>query len=198
MSPPYILPSVTRSLPCHAAVRLVPYIDLSRSCHAAVNAFSLSCLRSQSPYKADDTVWRYSLTIQSDNSPSHGWAEVHVTVDTEIFECANLKFTASGQSKQANKQASIHTHMRNAVMLAWGSLRLAPIRPKQISVYPLEDHIAGLEVTLLWWHHLIQGDWWISKVYQSFTYHNFWLEWMNAWIIVNKELSDFITSLLFS
>ena len=27
----------------------------------------------------------------------------------------------------ASKQASIHTHVRNAVMLVWGSLRLAPI-----------------------------------------------------------------------
>ena len=33
----------------------------------------------------------------------------------EIFECAHLKFTVSGQSKQA----SIHTHVRNAVMLVW-------------------------------------------------------------------------------
>ena len=27
----------------------------------------------------------------------------------------------------ASKQANIHTHMRNAVPLVWGSLRLAPI-----------------------------------------------------------------------
>ena len=27
----------------------------------------------------------------------------------------------------ASKQASIHTHVRNVVMLVWGSLRLAPI-----------------------------------------------------------------------
>ena len=32
-------------------------------------------------------------------------------------------------SKQASKQANIHTHVRNAVPLVWGSLRLAPIRP---------------------------------------------------------------------
>ena len=30
-------------------------------------------------------------------------------------------------SKQASKQASIHTHVHNAVMLVWGSLRLVPI-----------------------------------------------------------------------
>ena len=29
-------------------------------------------------------------------------------------------------SKQASKQANIHSHMRNAVTLVWGSLRLAP------------------------------------------------------------------------
>ena len=28
--------------------------------------------------------------------------------------------------KQASKQANIHTHVRNAVLLVWGSLRLAP------------------------------------------------------------------------
>ena len=30
-----------------------------------------------------------------------------------------------GPSKQANKQASIHTHECNEVTLVWGSLRLA-------------------------------------------------------------------------
>ena len=30
-------------------------------------------------------------------------------------------------SKQASKQANIHTHVCNAVPLVWGSLRLAPI-----------------------------------------------------------------------
>ena len=36
---------------------------------------------------------------------------------------AHLKFTVYGR-----KQANIHTHVRNAVPLVWGSLRLAPIR----------------------------------------------------------------------
>ena len=27
-----------------------------------------------------------------------------------------------------NRQTDIHTHVRNAVMLVWGSLRLAPIK----------------------------------------------------------------------
>ena len=36
-----------------------------------------------------------------------------------------IKFTVSGRSKQTNKQA--YTHVRNAVTVVWGSLRLAPI-----------------------------------------------------------------------
>ena len=39
------------------------------------------------------------------------------------FKLAYLKFSVSGRSKQA----SIHTHVRNAVTLVWGLLRLAPI-----------------------------------------------------------------------
>ena len=33
----------------------------------------------------------------------------------------------SGRSKQASKQANIHTHGCNEVTLVWGSLRLTPI-----------------------------------------------------------------------
>ena len=39
----------------------------------------------------------------------------------KYFKCYHLKFTVNGR-----KQASIHTHFRNAVMLVWGSLRLTP------------------------------------------------------------------------
>ena len=39
---------------------------------------------------------------------------------------------AYGHSKQASKQANIHTHVRNAVPLVWGSLRLAPIMARGI------------------------------------------------------------------
>ena len=38
--------------------------------------------------------------------------------------CRDLKFLVSGGSKQTNKH--IYTRVRNAVMLVWGSLRLAP------------------------------------------------------------------------
>ena len=51
---------------------------------------------------------------------------LHVNL-CEIFEYTHLKFTVSGRSKQARKQASIDIHVRNAVTLVWGSLRLAPI-----------------------------------------------------------------------
>ena len=41
------------------------------------------------------------------------------------FERAHLKFTVCG-CKLASKQASIHMHVHNAVLLVWGSLRVAP------------------------------------------------------------------------
>ena len=52
-------------------------------------------------------------------------AEVHVGVDIhrEIFESADFKFPVSGRSMHSR----IHTRVRNAVTLVWGSLRLAPI-----------------------------------------------------------------------
>ena len=43
------------------------------------------------------------------------------------FTRTHLKFTVYSHN-QASKQANMHTHMRNAVPLVWGSLRLAPIR----------------------------------------------------------------------
>ena len=42
---------------------------------------------------------------------------VHVDL-CEIFECARLKFTVSGWSKQASIDR--YTHVRNAVTLVWG------------------------------------------------------------------------------
>jgi len=45
-----------------------------------------------------------------------------------------LMVHVSGQSKQASKQANIHTNRHNEVMLVWGSLRLAPIMPFNIDV----------------------------------------------------------------
>ena len=48
------------------------------------------------------------------------------------FNHAHLKSTVYGR-KQASKQANIHTHVRNAVPLVWGSLRLAPIKTENIT-----------------------------------------------------------------
>ena len=44
----------------------------------------------------------------------------------EILECADLKFPVSGRSIARRPAGRIHTHLRNAVTLVWGSLRLAP------------------------------------------------------------------------
>ena len=51
----------------------------------------------------------------------------------EIFEYAHLKFTVSGRSKPT----SIHTRVRNAVTLVWGSLRLSPTTPRLEMVHTL-------------------------------------------------------------
>ena len=49
---------------------------------------------------------------------------LHTSVHQRVYPY--FKFTVHGR-KQASKQASLHTHVRNAVMLVWGSLRLAPM-----------------------------------------------------------------------
>ena len=64
-----------------------------------------------------------SPTLHSDSKTSTGLHMLHGIDFREIFERAHLKFTVSGQSKQAN----IHTHVCNEVTLVWGSLRLAPL-----------------------------------------------------------------------
>ena len=43
-------------------------------------------------------------------------------------------------SKQASKQANIHTHVSNAVPLVWGSLRLAPITLRMVSALNVAGH----------------------------------------------------------
>ena len=43
-------------------------------------------------------------------------------IHCEVFESADLKFPVCGRSKHIR----IHTRVRNAVTLVWGSLRLAP------------------------------------------------------------------------
>ena len=48
----------------------------------------------------------------------------------EIFECAHLKFTVSGRSKQASKQASKHTH--TCAQCSHASVGLAQARPNQV------------------------------------------------------------------
>ena len=48
----------------------------------------------------------------------------------EIFECAHVKFTVSGRSI-----AVLPTRVHNAVMLLWGSLRLAPTKQCMVKVW---------------------------------------------------------------
>ena len=62
----------------------------------------------------------------------------------EIFECAHLKFTESGRSVQAQ----IHTCVRNAVTLVWGSLRLAPITSPHIVLHITTCYSTSLNILL--------------------------------------------------
>ena len=86
----------------------------------------------------------FTPTLCSGSSPSliAGW----------VWDCY-LKFRVYGR-----KQANIHTHMCNAVMLVWGSLRLAPINKQDnheiitclllIQLYwPLEQQWSGISCT---------------------------------------------------
>ena len=67
-----------------------------------------------------------STSVVSGPPSSTGLHMLHDINLCGIFECAHLKFTVSGRSKQASKHSQIHTCVRNAVTLVWGSLRLAP------------------------------------------------------------------------
>ena len=95
---------------------------------------------------------RYSLqvsftpTLCSGSSPSS-------TIDLrfglcEIFKHAHLKFMVYGR-KQASKQTSIHTHVRNVVTLMWGSLRLAPINPLSYCALCRNDSLCVVCVQIL-------------------------------------------------
>ena len=78
------------------------------SCHAG---FNFSRLRSGSPM----------LHSGNGNGPAKCTSSIFVILK---FKCAHLK---NKRYVAASKQANIHTHVRNAVPLVWGSLRLAPI-----------------------------------------------------------------------
>ena len=59
-----------------------------------------------------------------------------------------FKFSVYGH-KQTSKQADIHTHVRNAVTLVWGSLRLAPIRLNLLPILTDKPGITDQERALL-------------------------------------------------
>ena len=73
------------------------------------------------------------------------------------------------QSKQANKLANIHTHVRNEVMLVWGSLRLAPNIAEQyctilyytIILWLMVVAMATFCITIVWWF-IIAGQAWAT------------------------------------
>ena len=95
----------------------------SQSCRACCQAFSLNRLRSRS------LSWRHcspafaQLHRRSRCLLNYNYKSAWTFHHREIFEYAHLKFTVSSRSKPT----SIHTRVRNAVTLVWGSLRLAPI-----------------------------------------------------------------------
>ena len=75
----------------------------------------------------------------------------------EIFVCTDLKFMVSGRSIASR----IHTCMRNAVTLVWGSLRLAPIRSRlwpDWNVDRVSLHLPQPEI-LNYLHFMVQGIW---------------------------------------
>ena len=57
-----------------------------------------------------------SPTLHSDSQASTGLHMLHDIDFHEIFECAHLKCTVSGRSKQASKQASKQTYIRTCTM----------------------------------------------------------------------------------
>ena len=96
------LSSVTHSLPCCLAVRLIAIyqeVSFRVCCKCACSSNSLA------------------VALHLAKLKHIYMAEV---LFCEIFKCAHLKFTISGQSKLAN----IYTH---TVTLFWGLLWLAPI-----------------------------------------------------------------------
>ena len=50
----------------------------------------------------------------------------------EWYSLAMRSFRIFGKWSVPSKQANIHMHVRNEVMLVWGSLRLAPISMKNL------------------------------------------------------------------
>ena len=104
LSPLTVTARVTRSLPCRSRNRQTRTI-VHKVVDRVANAFSWNRLRSRSLSRR-----YYSLAF------AQLFAEVHVSVDIhhrEIFECAHLKCTVSGRSKQTNKQTNkqAYTHM---------------------------------------------------------------------------------------
>ena len=106
--------SFRRSLPCHAIT-----VILFKVAVCAANAFNLNRFRSRS-------LSRRPCSLAS-RSFVHSFAEVHVARRSawtfhhhEIFECAHLKFTVSGRSKQTSRYThawAMQSHLSTKPML---------------------------------------------------------------------------------
>ena len=97
--------TVTRRLPCHMVVRLIP---LFRSCHAYCQpAFNTNSFRSP------------SVLCQP--------CSLVVALHASSWNISMRWFKIYGEWSVQKAQTDIYTHMRNAVTLVWGLLRLAPI-----------------------------------------------------------------------
>ena len=80
----------------------------------------------------------FTATLRSGSSPSYSLSQLLLSCllkytsawtfhHREIFECAYLKFTVSGRSKQTNQQTSIDTH--TCAQCSHASVGLAQARP---------------------------------------------------------------------
>lgn len=108
-------PTVTRSLPCHVALRLIECIDLSGSCRTCCK-----CIHLESSFPVS-----FMLMLQSHFTRGH----------STFAKYLKMKFKICPYYICPNKQElSIHMHMENAVLLVWGSLVLAQIKKLSLCV----------------------------------------------------------------
>ena len=104
-----------------------------RSCHAFVNLSRLcSVFLSSGPLPTAAWAWEYLRRIK-------------------VFKCTHLNYGTW-------QQASIHTHVRNAVILLWSLLRLAPTNPRRVHETKFCHHKSDLISDLLFLEHMIYTD----------------------------------------
>ena len=107
------LPEVTQSTTVY--IKFVPPVSGRRRRLKHKQVPCVFQLQSSSLRVPDAALWRPPLAFT---------CFTHDINLRKIFECAHFKFTVSCRSMHS----CIHTRMRNAVTLVWGSLRLAPMK----------------------------------------------------------------------